>query len=152
MFHTCSLLNMSVIYVLVSRIRMHCGQNTRLLIVNSNNNNNDAIILLLLYLCTRFNPRFNNHLFVMRPLVFRPIRTVAERFQASQKLTRIRFLTGVRPLMDFQIFQSWERFKAAGKLLATNTWKAINHWDFHSFPYKLYRYAGTPVNYWRVTR
>lgn len=73
----------------------------------------------------------------MRPLVFRPIRTVAERFQATQKLTRIRFLAGVRPLMDFQIFQPRERFKAAGKLLATNTRKTISHWGFHSFAYEL---------------
>jgi len=52
----------------------------------------------------------------MCSLVFGPVRTVTERFRATQKLTRVWFLARVRPLMDFQILQPRERFWTAGEL------------------------------------
>lgn len=54
---------------------------------------------------------------VVRPLVFGTIRAVAERLQALLKLTFVRSLSGVRSLVDFQIFQAREGLVATGELI-----------------------------------
>lgn len=52
----------------------------------------------------------------MCALVFGPVTGVAEGLEAAGMLADVRFLSGVAPQVDLQVFQAWKRFGAAFKL------------------------------------
>lgn len=58
---------------------------------------------------------------VMGALVFGPIGAIAERLGASLILAAVRSFSGVRPLMDLEVFQSRKRFVASAKLKIKHT-------------------------------
>lgn len=53
----------------------------------------------------------------MRALMFRPIRTVAERLRASVVLASVRSFARVRTLVDLQVLQPRKRLITTAKLL-----------------------------------